>query len=32
MIAQVSGMLVAKDLDRVEVMTAGGVAYELTIP
>src|SRR5690348_15879699 len=32
MIAQVSGTLVAKDLDRVEVMTAGGVAYELTIP
>lgn len=32
MIAQVNGMLVAKDLDRVEVMTAGGVAYELTIP
>ncbi len=32
MIAQVSGTLVAKDLDRVEVMTAGGVAYGLTIP
>ncbi|HKT08220.1 MAG TPA: Holliday junction branch migration protein RuvA [Gemmatimonadaceae bacterium] len=32
MIAQVTGTLVAKDLDRVEVMTAGGVAYELTIP
>lgn len=32
MIARVSGTLVAKDLDRVEVMTAGGVAYELTIP
>ncbi|HTL94861.1 MAG TPA: Holliday junction branch migration protein RuvA [Gemmatimonadaceae bacterium] len=32
MIAQVSGTLVARDLDRVEVMTAGGVAYELTIP
>lgn len=32
MIAQLSGTLVAKDLDRVEVMTAGGVAYELTIP
>jgi Holliday junction DNA helicase RuvA len=28
MIAQVNGTLVAKDLDRVEVLTAGGVAYE----
>lgn len=32
MIALVAGTLVAKDLDRVTVMTAGGVAYELTIP
>jgi Holliday junction DNA helicase RuvA len=32
LIARVSGKLVAKDLDAVEVMTAGGVAYELTIP
>jgi Holliday junction DNA helicase RuvA len=32
MIAQVTGTLVSKDLDRVEVMTAGGVAYELAIP
>ena len=32
MIAQVTGTLVAKALDRVEVMTNGGVAYELTIP
>ena len=32
MIAQVAGTLVAKDLDRVEVMTAGGVGYELSIP
>ena len=32
MIARVSGKLVAKDLDSVEVMTDGGVAYELTIP
>lgn len=32
MIAQVAGTIVAKDLDRVEVMTAGGVAYELAIP
>lgn len=32
MISQVSGTLVTKDLDRVEVMTAGGVCYELQIP
>lgn len=32
MIAQISGTLVSKELDRVEVMTAGGVAYELAIP
>ena len=32
MIARVSGKLVAKDLDAVEVMTEGGIAYELTIP
>jgi len=32
MIAQVSGTLLNKELDRVEVMTAGGVAYELSIP
>ena len=32
MIAQVRGKLVAKDLDRVEIMTAGGTAYELAIP
>ena len=32
MIAQVAGTLVAKDLDRVEVMTPGGVGYELSIP
>jgi holliday junction DNA helicase RuvA len=31
-IAQVTGTLLAKSLDRVEVMTSGGVAYELTIP
>jgi Holliday junction DNA helicase RuvA len=31
-IAQVTGVLVAKELDRVEIMTAGGVAYELSIP
>ena len=32
MIAHVSGTLLNKDLDRVEVMTPGGVAYELSIP
>ena len=32
MIAHLWGRLVAKDLDRVEVMTAGGVGYELAIP
>jgi Holliday junction DNA helicase RuvA len=31
-IGQVVGKLVAKDLDSLEVMTAGGVGYELTIP
>ncbi|HEX6535140.1 MAG TPA: Holliday junction branch migration protein RuvA [Gemmatimonadaceae bacterium] len=32
MIAHVRGRLVAKDLDRVEVLTPGGVGYELAIP
>jgi Holliday junction DNA helicase RuvA len=32
MISRVSGRLLARDLDRVEVMTSGGVAYEITIP
>lgn len=32
MIAQISGTLVTKELARVEVMTAGGVGYELLIP
>ena len=32
MIAQVRGTLVAKDLDRVEIMTAGGTGYELAVP
>jgi Holliday junction DNA helicase RuvA len=31
-IARVQGKLVSKDLDAIEVMTSGGVAYELTIP
>jgi Holliday junction DNA helicase RuvA len=32
LIAQINGSLLSKDLDRVEVMTAGGVGYELSIP
>lgn len=32
MIAQITGTLVTRELDRVEVMTASGVAYELAIP
>ena len=32
MLSQISGRIVAKDLDRVEVMTSGGVGYELAIP
>lgn len=32
MISQITGSLITKDLDRVEIMTAGGMAYELTIP
>ena len=32
MIAQVRGKLVAKDLDRVEIMTSGGTAYDLAVP
>lgn len=32
MIAHVAGTLLAKELDRVEVMTAGGVGYELLVP
>ena len=32
MIAHVRGTLVSKELDRIEVMTAGGIAYELAIP
>lgn len=32
MIAQVTGTLVHRALDRVEIMTAGGLAYECLIP
>jgi Holliday junction DNA helicase RuvA len=31
-IAHVAGTLLAKALDRVEIMTAGGVGYELLVP
>jgi len=31
-IARIAGKLVAKELDRVEIFTSGGVAYELAIP
>jgi Holliday junction DNA helicase RuvA len=32
MIAQVTGTLVVRELDRVEIMTASGLAYECLIP
>ena len=32
MIVQVAGTLLVKELDRVEIMTQGGVAYELAVP
>ena len=32
MIVQVAGTLITKELDRVEIMTSGGVAYELAVP
>ena len=32
MISQLKGTLIAKELDRVEILTDGGVAYELMIP
>ncbi len=32
MIIQVAGTLLTKELDRVEIMTEGGVAYELAVP
>jgi Holliday junction DNA helicase RuvA len=31
-IAHIAGTLLAKELDRVEVMTSGGVGYELLVP
>ena len=32
MIVQVAGTLLTKELDHVEIMTEGGVAYELAVP
>lgn len=32
MIGRLSGQLLAKDLDRVELLTPGGVAYEVAVP
>ena len=32
MISQIAGRLSAKELDRVEIMTNGGVGYELLVP
>ena len=32
MISQLRGTLVSKDLDKVEILTEGGVAYDLLIP
>ena len=32
MISHITGILSSKDIDRVDVMTAGGVGYELQIP
>jgi holliday junction DNA helicase RuvA len=32
MISQVTGRLMAKEIDRAEVMTEGGVAYDIAIP
>ncbi|HET7585819.1 MAG TPA: Holliday junction branch migration protein RuvA [Gemmatimonadaceae bacterium] len=32
MISQIRGVILQKELDRVEILTAGGVAYEVAIP
>ena len=32
MISRIRGELIVRDLERVEVMTSGGVAYEISIP
>jgi Holliday junction DNA helicase RuvA len=32
MISHITGLLTSKDIDRIDVMTSGGVGYELMIP
>lgn len=32
MISRVAGTLTAKELDRIEIMTSGGVGYDLSVP
>ena len=32
MISRIAGRLLTRELDRVEVMTAGGIAYDISIP
>jgi holliday junction DNA helicase RuvA len=32
MISRIAGRLLTRELDRVEVLTAGGVAYEISVP
>ncbi|MEX2582447.1 MAG: Holliday junction branch migration protein RuvA [Gemmatimonadota bacterium] len=32
MISRITGRLLARELDRVEIMTAGGLAYDVSIP
>jgi len=32
MISRVAGTLMAKELDRVEIMTSGGVGYDISVP
>ena len=32
MISQVSGKLISREIDRIEIMTSGGIAYEIQIP
>ena len=32
MISRVTGRLLAKDIDRAEILTSGGVAYDLAVP
>lgn len=32
MISRIAGRLVTRELDRIEIMTAGGIAYDISIP